>query len=51
MPVIANLAATSYLVTGLSVGSTYNFKVDARNAFGYSEFSEIVTTLAAQIPN
>jgi hypothetical protein len=45
------LVATSYLVTGLSVGSTYNFKVEARNAYGYGEFSEVTTILAAQIPN
>jgi hypothetical protein len=51
MPVISNLAATSYLMTSLSVGSTYNIKVESRNAFGYSEFSEVVTILTAQIPN
>ena len=51
MPVISNLAATSYLVTGLSVGDLYKFKVEARNAFGYSEFSDVVEILAAQIPD
>ena len=51
MPVISNLAATSYLVTGLSVGDSYKFKVKARNAFGYSEFSEVVEILAAQVPD
>jgi len=51
MPVISGLSATTYLVTGLSVGSAYKFKIQARNAYGYSEFSEIVTILAAQVPN
>jgi hypothetical protein len=47
MPVISNLAATSYLVTSLSVGDLYKFKIEARNAFGYSEFSDVVEILAA----
>ena len=51
MPVISNLAAKSYLVTGLSVGSTYTFKIQARNAFGYGPFSDVVLILAAQIPD
>jgi hypothetical protein len=47
MPVIAGLAADSYLVTNLNVGSVYKFKVEARNAFGYSAFSEVASILAA----
>ena len=47
MPVISNLAAKSYLVTGLSVGSTYSFKIQARTAFGYGPYSDVVIILAA----
>jgi hypothetical protein len=39
------------LVTGLTLGSTYNFKVQSRNTFGYSDFSTVLTVLAAQVPS
>lgn len=31
-----------YTATGLTAGTTYKFKVQARNAFGYSDFSDEV---------
>lgn len=40
----------AYTATGLTQGSTYQFKVTARNAYGYGDYSNIVTVLAAQIP-
>lgn len=44
---VSNLLATSYTVTGMTSGSTYNFKVQARNSFGLSTFSNVVAILAA----
>jgi len=38
-------------VTGLSQGTTYAFKVEARNSFGYSVPSSALSVLAAQIPS
>ena len=51
MPIASGITASSYLVTGLSVGSLYSFKIQARNIFGFSSFSDIVQILAAQIPD
>jgi hypothetical protein len=47
MPVQSGLTATTTVVTGLSVGTLYTFKVQARNAFGLSDFSAEVAILAA----
>ena len=47
---VAGITATSYTKTGLTAGMTYKFKVEARNAFGYSDLSAAVTVLAAQEP-
>lgn len=41
----------SYTATGLSASVTYVFKVQAKNSFGYSDFSETVSILSAQTPN
>jgi hypothetical protein len=35
----------------LTEGSTYQFKVEARNVYGFSVFSNTVSILAAQIPD
>jgi cellulose 1,4-beta-cellobiosidase len=43
--------STSTTVTGLSPGFTYDFKVEARNAIGFSEFSSVASVLAAQVPD
>lgn len=34
----------------LTEGNTYSFKVEARNEVGYSEYSEVISILAGQIP-
>ena len=41
---------TDYLVTGLTYGNTYEFKVEARNEYGYSVYSETLILLCAAIP-
>lgn len=42
---------TTQTVIGLTPGTTYKFKVKARNIIGQSEFSETTSILAAQIPD
>lgn len=41
----------SFTAITLSSGITYTFKVEARNTFGYSEFSDQVPVLCATIPS
>lgn len=36
-----------FTVTGLTPGTTYKFKIEARNVFGYSVFSQVIQILAA----
>jgi hypothetical protein len=44
--------ATSYsLTTGITAGSSYQFKVRARNAFGWGSYSSVATITAATIPS
>lgn len=45
---VSGLTSTSYTVTGLTAGNTYQFKVQARNSFDYSDFSNVASILAAQ---
>jgi len=42
---------TSYTVTGLTAGKTYEFKVEARNSNGYSPSSGVLTLLCASAPD
>lgn len=43
----AGVTTTEWIATNLTPGSTYKFKVRARNAFGYSDYSEEIEILAA----
>jgi hypothetical protein len=47
---VSNLNALTYTAESLTFGLFYKFKVEARNAYGYSEFSSIVTILCAAAP-
>jgi hypothetical protein len=38
------------LATALTSGTTYDFKIEAKNEYGYSQYSSGVTLLAAYIP-
>jgi hypothetical protein len=42
---------TSYTAVTLSTGTTYKFKVQSRNEYSYSDFSNEVSILAAQRPS
>jgi hypothetical protein len=46
----ASLTSTSYVALSLTTGTTYKFKVQSSNAFGYSDFSTEVEILAASKP-
>jgi hypothetical protein len=50
-PIEANITTLPYLAISLSPGTTYSFKVEARNAFGYSSPSASVEILAAEEPS
>lgn len=40
-----------YTVTGLISGKTYQFRLESRNAIGYSLYSNIVYAIAAVVPS
>ena len=44
---INGLTTTSYTASGLTRGTTYQFKVQSRNAYGESGYSTRATILAA----
>jgi len=45
------VTSTSYTVTGLTAGKTYELKVEARNSYGYSASSSVLTLLCAFVPD
>jgi hypothetical protein len=45
------ISATEYVAEGLTRGSFYRFKIEARNAYGYSFFSDEVTIRSALVPD
>jgi hypothetical protein len=47
--ILDSTATTAYLVTGLTAGVSYVFKVEARNEYGYSDLSAPLTLLCAYI--
>jgi len=48
----ANIVATSLTVTTLTMGTSYKFKVESRNSFGFSLlFSNEITVLQAEVPS
>jgi hypothetical protein len=44
---VSGFTTLDHTATGLTQGSTYKFRVNARNAYGYSADSNTVTILAA----
>jgi fibronectin type 3 domain-containing protein len=49
--IAVGVATTSYTVTSLSLGTTYEFTVEARNNDGYSSESSSVTLFHATAPD
>ena len=47
----SSVVGTSYLATGLTAGTTYEFKLEAKNSYSYSAFSETLTLLCAFVPD
>jgi titin len=47
----SGILGTTYTATGLTAGLTYRFKVQARNTFGLSTYSNAISLLCAFIPN
>jgi len=48
--VLASTASTSYQATSLTAGTTYEFKIEAKNEYGYSSHSSTLSLLCAHIP-
>jgi hypothetical protein len=44
------LVSTSYTATGLKFGTTYEFKVESRNSYSYSDLSEALSLYCAFKP-
>lgn len=38
-------------MTGLVNGDTYSFKIESRNSYSYSEYSDVLTLLVATVPD
>lgn len=47
----SSVITTSYIKTGLTEGTTYNFKVQSRNVIGVSSLTSAFTIVAATVPN
>jgi len=47
---LATSSATSYVAINLNAGTTYQFKIEARNQHGFSSYSEILTILCGSNP-
>jgi hypothetical protein len=47
---LTSQTATTYSVTGLTGGTTYQFQVRARNVYGYGSYSSVLTVSAIDFP-
>jgi hypothetical protein len=47
----SNIAPFSYTATGLQAGVTYKFKLESRNAYGYSALSSELIVVASAKPD
>lgn len=48
--VVDSTTNTNYVLTGLTAGVNYEIKVEARNQYDYSDYSNVLTLLCAYIP-
>jgi len=51
VPLATGVYTRNFIATGLTAGTTYKFKVQGRNTFGYSALSVETSILAAQVPD
>ena len=49
--VVATVTSPSYVHTDVIEGTTYIFRVRARNGVGYGEYSDELTITAATLPS
>jgi len=47
----SEITSTTYTATGLTAGLTYKFKVEARNIYGFSDYSQEISILCASAPS
>jgi hypothetical protein len=45
----SGITDTSYTATGLTAGTIYEFKIESRNSYGYSTYSDVIILLCAFI--
>ena len=48
---VSGLTATNYLAVDLTAGVTYQFKVESRNSYSFSDYSDVLTLLCAFKPD
>ena len=46
----SGVISLSYTIMPLNQGLTYQFKVEARNSYGFSVYSNVISILTAQVP-
>lgn len=49
--VATGVSSTSHTETGLTEGTSYKFRLRARNSVGFSSYSSVITIVAATIPS
>ena len=49
--IATGVTSTSYTKTGLSAGTSYKFRVRARNSVDFSDYSSVFTIVAATVPS
>jgi hypothetical protein len=47
--IASSITTTSYTAIELTAGTTYEFKIESRNSYGYSTYSDTLTLLCAFI--
>jgi len=48
---LTNSLVTTYTVTGLTAGTTYDFELRTRNIYGYSSYSSTLSIKARDVPD
>lgn len=46
-----NVQTKSYTATGLTAGLTYKFRIEARNSYDHSDYSDEISIICATIPS